>query len=69
MVRPRYCCLLKHEKELRMQRDYYRWSSLCSMLERYDRITDAVHGNLKLEIVTEFLCKRDSMLAQAEVII
>ena len=78
MVRPsRYCCLLKHEKELRMQRDYYRWSSLCSMLERYDRVTDALHGilddlelgNLKLESVTEFLCKRDSMLAQAEVII
>ena len=48
------------------------------MLERYDRITDAEHRilddlelcNLKLEIVTEFLCyKRDSMLAQAEVII
>jgi len=47
------------------------------MLERYDRVTDALHGilddlelgNLKLESVTEFLCKRDSMLAQAEVII
>ena len=87
---------LKHGKELRLQRDCKtRWSSLCTMLERYDRISDAVNdvlGELELshlklfpreaELVkdiiktlapfktaTEFLCRRDSNLCQAEVII
>ena len=50
--------ILKHGKELRLQRDCKtRWSSLCSMLERYDQITDAVNevlddlelGNLELD--------------------